>query len=787
VVASAAVVAAIGVLAGVGFVVGRDRPAGKPHRPRAAYPAARLADADFATTPALAARGVFQALDAVASYGATVVAAGSQTAAGLGRTQFFASADGGRTWQLAPVTASDGGEQVTSQAPTAIAAGPAGWLALGHGMSWTSATGRSWRVGQRPGLMPTRPGDRLVTLTATASGFLAAGSATQRGGSRAVIWVSFHGLSWRRVDAPQLHLAAPGPVRAIIFAAAHGDNTVIAGQVAKTVVTGTGSRRRTRHTTEVDLWRSPDGGQSWARVLVPVTNGAANAVSGLGPSGAGFVLVRPAVGGKAGRGGVVYISTTGKSWSYRGKITEGKRAYLRPVSVSGSDQGAVIAALVAGGRLVAYQSGSGRSWRRTAVLGRTATDSLSNLTVVAGGNVVAAGASDGRGLLVVAGAGRAVVAGAGRAVVDLTKIRGGSFAQRAVDAIASAPGMNVAVGSANGNPAVWVAPGGHHWSRAVGTSPGVFGRRRVGGLTSVTRGRDGWLAVGGTMAGGMSHPVVVFSHDGLTWSAADGGQPFASANAGAAGAAYGAHGYVIVGARETGGRTAAAAWWAPALTQTTAGAGQSGKRPPLWRQGTDAGKGDLDGKDGPRSMSAVTSGPFGYVAVGQHAGRPAVWTSSDGRAWRLFDLPAAGGGATAGLRYVASSGSRVVALGDIRAVGRTVPLAAFSPDGGKTWREVAVSLPGGVGEVTGLTAVGTGFAAVSAIGPQGRSDVAVLTSADGTAWRPVAASGAGLSGPGAQEITALTTAGGELLGAGFTMTQTTQDATLWLAPAGLSR
>ncbi len=694
--AGAALVTVVAVLAGVGFIVGRDEPAPEPSRPRSAYPAARLADADFATTPSLNARGVSQALDAVASYGSMVVAAGSKTSAGLRRTQFFVSADGGRTWQLAPVTAPDGGEQLTSQAPTAIAAGPAGWLALAPGMSWTSTTGRSWRVGPPPGLTPMRPGDRLLTLTATASGFLAAGSAARRGGGGPVIWVSPDGLKWRRTDASQLHLSAPGTVHGIIFAAAHGDNTVIAGQVSRTVVTGTGKRRRTHHITEVDLWP-------------------------------GFVLVRPAVGGKAGPGCVVYTSTTGRSWSYGGKITAGKQAHLRPLAVSGSDQGAVIAAVVAGGRLVAYQSASGRSWRRARVLGRAATASLSGLTVIVGGNVVAAGAAGGHGLL--------VVAGVGRVVVDLTKIRGASFPERAVNAIASTPGLNIAVGSANGNPAVWIAPRGHDWSRASGANPGVFSRAYVAGLSSVTYGRDGWLAVGGTLDGATAHPVVVFSRDGLTWHAADGGRPFASANG----------------------------------------------------QGSDAGKGDLDGQDGPRSMSAVTAGPFGYVAVGQHAGGPAVWTSPDGRIWRLLDLPAVGGGARAGLEYVAASGSRVVALGDIRTAGRTAPLAALSADGGQTWREVGVSLPGGAGEITGLTTAGTGFVAVSTIGSPGRFDVAVLTSPDGTSWKPAVPSGTGLSGPGIQEITALTTDGGRLLGAGFNATGTTQDLTLWLAPPAPAR
>jgi hypothetical protein len=308
----------------------------------------------------------------------------------------------------------------------------------------------------------------------------------------------------------------------------------------------------------------------------------------------------------------------------------------------------------------------------------------------------------------------------------------------------------------------------------------VFERQGQSSLTGVTYGPSGWLAVGGHSAG-PSHPLVLFSRDGKTWQAADGIPPFASAGVSANGAAYGSAGYVIVGQRRAGGRTIAAAWHARSLVPAKTGA-KKNKKAPQWAPAGNAGKGDLDGKNGPRSMLAVTAGSFGYVAVGQHGGRPAVWTSPDGRRWRRHDLPAPGGGASSALRYVTSSGNRIVAMGTVEGVGRTAPLAAVSVDGGTSWQEPVVAFPGGAGAVTGLTAAGGGFAAVGTIGPPGDSDVVVVTSRDGARWKAVVPHGEGLSGPGVQEITALTTAQGRLLGAGFTATQTKEDATLWVAP-----
>src|SRR6185503_14775537 len=85
----------------------------------------------------------------------------------------------------------------------------------------------------------------------------------------------------------------------------------------------------------------------------------------------------------------------------------------------------------------------------------------------------------------------------------------------AVKAIASAGGERLAVGSADGYPAIWrQAPGG---SWTLVTKPGDLPAQSAPEtLTTVTHGPAGWLAVG------VPGPVVLSSADGKTWRSAAG-------------------------------------------------------------------------------------------------------------------------------------------------------------------------------------------------------------------------------------------------------------------------
>jgi hypothetical protein len=349
-----------------------------------------------------------------------------------------------------------------------------------------------------------------------------------------------------------------------------------------------------------------------------------------------------------------------------------------------------------------------------------------------------------------------------------------------VSAIAAAGATEVAVGSANRGPALWVSPdGGSTWRRAAVALPEV-GSESIGQLAGVAHGASGWLAVGGTAtaAAAAPRPVVLGSRDGRTWTATGGGAAFAGPGGiEAAAVAAGRAGYVIVGHAAVGARTVAAAWYAPGLAG--------------WRRAAGVQPGALEGP-GNRAMNAVTATSAGFAAVGAVGARPAAWLSGTGRAWTLVMLALPAGAASAALDYVAANGGVVAAVGtEVTAAGQRRPFAVVSTDAGAAWTPAELPLPADGtsatdASATALTAGGGGFTATGAYGTPGETDVVVWTlpggTAAGTAWTEAAPAGTGLAGPGTQAITALTATGATLTGVGFTATATVTEPTIWQSP-----
>jgi hypothetical protein len=359
-----------------------------------------------------------------------------------------------------------------------------------------------------------------------------------------------------------------------------------------------------------------------------------------------------------------------------------------------------------------------------------------------------------------------------------------------LSSVAAAGSAEVVAGSSAGVPALWVSDdGGGSWQRAAVT---LAGRAVTGSgqLSWVVHGPSGWLAVGDTAANGAAAkgaaagavaatPILLGSRNGRTWTGADTagalagpGRPVA-----AAAAADGA-GYVIVGHASVGPRMIAAAWYAP---------GRAG-----WRRAADARPGALDGA-GNRIMTAVTATSMGFTAVGAAGGDPAAWLSGAGQSWALVTLPRPAGAASAALDYVAANGGTVAAVGtEVTAGGQRLPFAAVSADDGATWRLSPLPLPDGgsataLASVTALTAAGGGFTAAGSYGQPGATHVVVWTlpagAVAGTAWTEVTPQGTGLSGSGAQAITALTSVGATLTGVGFIMpTAAAVRPTIWQSP-----
>jgi hypothetical protein len=369
-----------------------------------------------------------------------------------------------------------------------------------------------------------------------------------------------------------------------------------------------------------------------------------------------------------------------------------------------------------------------------------------------------------------------------------------SGAKVAVDAVASSGATEVAAGSGSGSPALWRSmDGGSTWARATGATgatPAALGRARQNQLASVTPGPAGWLAVGGgttangtaaagdgTTGGGAAsaagRPVVVGSADGKTWTSADGEAAFTGDGLVTSAAAAGPAGYVIVGRQASSGGSIAVAWYSRGLTG--------------WRVATDARTGALEG-DGDRQMNAVTATAKGFVAAGSAGTRPAAWLSASGRTWSAVVLPLPAGAARAELRYVAASRNTVAAAGTATtAGGRQVPFAAVSANDGASWSETLLPVPrGGAAEVTALTGAGGGFTAAGTYGRSGAQDVVVWLlpagAAPAAAWTAATPEGMGLTGRGAQAITALTSAGTTMTGVGFAGTAASGEPTIWQSP-----
>lgn len=794
-------------LTGVLSVTFARRPASAPRRDGllSGYPAARLAGSLLTSgVPATGTR-LPPSLSAVAASGTTVVATGQQVGTSAPRPVILASADGGLSWRPASLQAPDG--DVAGAAPSLLAGSPRGWLALGSHASWLSASGQVWH--RAPGI-PLRAGDRVLSLARAATGFVAVGTS---GRTRVgLVWTSPNGITWRRRTAAALGLwARARRVAALRQVAARGATVVVTGSVVPAGVRTVPVPPATR------AWRSGDGGATWTQLAVPRSHGAAGQLGGVAPDQAGFALIRPGHGRGGRPDAVAYQSADGRSWRFAGVLAGGGSRALRLTGVSGNDAGAVLTAAETAGRApgteVAFVTGSGRSWQRVVLLRAGTAGTLAGAAAEPGGSVVAAGsavtaasggaapsgAPGGAAPSGAAASGAASSAAAGLARRPFLLLAGRRYAftgQQAlaraatagvsVTGLASGGGRDVAVGSAAGRAVIWTRTGGRWSADPLGTWA-------VSGLTlsSVTYGSGNWLALGQAARHGRPGLVVLASTDGRAWRAVRGLGKLAGPGSLVAQAAAARTGYVLVGRRPgSGGRPAAAAWWSaapgawsralvPAADPArAAGPARAARATPV-RRATRP----------PSQMLAVTAGGPGFVASGALGSHPAVWSSADGRKWAATVLPVPAGARSAVLRQVAASRRRVAAAGTEDTAAGRLPFAAVSADSGRTWREFALPLPGcqpGVpvpgaarAAVTAIVAAGGGFVITGTCGLPGQQDVLVWSSADGRAWTAAHPHRPGLSGPGAQQITALTVNGGSVTGAGYTATPAADHPTLW--------
>ena len=254
---------------------------------------------------------------------------GAQAGARIARAQFFVSLNDGRSWTMGTVRSAGGGVPPPGHGAIFVAGGQGAWVALGRGSIWTSPDGRTWTLAPGTGL-PLLPGDQISDVARTAAGFIAVG-ANVPGGEAArstpLIFLSANGITWERLDAARLHLAAGGG-RAldVRYVAVAGKQILIAGDVVTTKVTG--KPRRTVTVQVGAAWLSGNGGSTWVPTagpaagpaLAPPGPGAQPQVAGVAVAGHGFVLLRPATVAK--RPAIdAYYSPNGVSWTFTATLS----------------------------------------------------------------------------------------------------------------------------------------------------------------------------------------------------------------------------------------------------------------------------------------------------------------------------------------------------------------------------------------------------------------------------------------------------------------------------------
>ncbi|MFF4992164.1 hypothetical protein ACFY19_33635 [Streptosporangium saharense] len=717
-------------------------------------------DTDFAPPADAGGTGSSQVLNAVASAGSIMVAVGSDTTSPVPRPLFLVSPDGGTTWRLGKVTGPVGYEN----GPTTVgrvAGGDGLWLAAGNDLLgagrglWTSEDGTTWTAVAPAKLGAFVTGDKIMDLARTSSGFVAVGTRVLQDGSPgAVAWTSLDGQDWTRVESGEL--GTPDQVRGLKAVVARGDAVVALGDP------GRGGSPA--------VLRSADGGKTWTRAG-SAPEGVTPEAGALAASSSGFVLVPTQRHDEKGDV-AVYCSARGDSWERCGGITGLAREGSGVRRLASSDAG--IAAVAESGfeRYAVYTSRDGRDWRKSTDLGDV-PGSLRALaisdegTLVVGGDERAADV-DNRLVLITAPEG-----GQARPVA-LDRIDGLARASRDTARIAAGGGTFVAVGAVAGDAGIWTSKDGHTW-KGAGPEQALGGSWRQA-LSDVTRGRQGWLAVGGTMTDASSTgPLLVTSADGATWRRIPASGPLVPAAEhdllAPHAVASGPSGYVLAGEDRGPSATVPVLWFTADLKRFT----RAAKLPA--------------GGVGVRLYDvSVTSS--GYVAVGgtgtdgHETG--VVWVSADGINWVARKPVLPEGATAAGLRHVVQHGTTIVAAGTAVTGEGQRAFGAVSEDNGISW-EFAWLPAEGAAAILDMAATADGVVAVGWQGTPGEGDSVAWTSEDGLKWQPHAQTEDGLAGEGAQRLGAVTVSGGQVVALGRSTTYDSDHLTLWRSTLTASR
>ena len=183
------------------------------------------------------------------------------------------------------------------------------------------------------------------------------------------------------------------------------------------------------------------------------------------------------------------------------------------------------------------------------------------------------------------------------------------------------------------------------------------------------------------------------------------------------------------------------------------------------------------GGDGSQRIHDVVAGGPGLIAVGDtnlagEGWNAEIWVSTDGDVWDRLEEPGAGlsGAGDQLLNVVEAGPDDLVAAGFDSAGDMGRDAAVWTSSDGLTWTQVGDrGVLGGPNdqEIHGLARVGTGWVAGGWTHPEpGDKDAAIWASEDGVTWVPREDAGAGLGGPGAQQVETVAASGSVVIAIG---------------------
>ncbi len=317
-----------------------------------------------------------------------------------------------------------------------------------------------------------------------------------------------------------------------------------------------------------------------------------------------------------------------------------------------------------------------------------------------------------------------------------------------VNSIASADGTWLAVGSADGHPAIWRRGASGAWALVSADSPSV--NALSGALNSIAHTPNGgWIAVGNVVSGAGTRPVAVTSADGVNWHKLPSVAHLPGADPSVTGVAADRNGYWVVGTQVSNSNKTAAMWWSADL--------QSWLPPNEHYYG-----GYFNGMHGPSTVKAVAVTPAGFVAAGTHGDGGVIWTVDHGQEWTVYSVARPPQASSVVVTLVTVNGNDVVAAGYAVTPGGDEPIVAIPADHNQ-WKAIVLrQAPGSHGMVTALTAAGSDFIAAGRIGPPGAQRAVTWRLPDGSSdWPKITPSSRDVP-----EITALFVVGGMVTGAG---------------------